>query len=112
MCLINYGDKSLPDLKSTTLSNLKPDFRYLYTNITDKLFTGSAENEFNNHSSLLQKENKTDITLKNSQVENKNKQKPENIIKTDDIISLQLQPDDKIELSEEEQALLAEDERN
>ena len=109
MCLMDYGDKSLPDLKSTTLSNLKPDFRYLYTNITDKLFTGSSEDEFNHHSSLLQNESKTDVILRDSHVEDKNKQKPENIIKTDALVSLQIQPDDKIELSEEEKALLAEE---
>ncbi|HBG48498.1 MAG TPA: hypothetical protein DDW90_03130, partial [Cyanobacteria bacterium UBA9971] len=47
MCLTNYGDKSLPDLKTTTLSNLKPDFKYLYTNITDSLFVGNQEAENN-----------------------------------------------------------------
>lgn len=43
MCLINLGDKSLADLKTTTLSALKPDYKYLYTNIADSLFVGSKE---------------------------------------------------------------------
>lgn len=43
MCLINFGDKSLSDIKTATLSNLKPDFKYLYANISDSLFTGSEE---------------------------------------------------------------------
>lgn len=39
-CLLNLGDRSA-DLKELTFSHLKPDFKYLYTNIADSLFIGS-----------------------------------------------------------------------
>ena len=103
MCLTNYGDKSLPDLKATTLSNLKPDFKYLYTNITDSLFVGNKETE----SAIILDEqqehkNQTDapITARANQDHNKN------ILNT----NIDIASDLKIELSEEEKALLSENE--
>jgi len=94
MCLINCGDKSLPDLKTTTLSNLKPDFKYLYTNITDSLFTGKQDNP----SPTVETESKTDVIPKG-------KQAPENNLET----TIQVPTDYKIELSEDEKALLEEE---
>ena len=103
MCLTNYGDKSLPDLKATTLSNLKPDFKYLYTNITDSLFVGNKETE----SAVIlddKQEHKnpaaTHTTAKANQDVNKN------ILNT----NIDIASDLKIELSEEEKALLSENE--
>ena len=98
MCLTNYGDKSLPDLKTTTLSNLKPDFKYLYTNITDSLFVGNQEAENNTQTvipNLIRDLSNNEQMLKQVQHDNN--------VNIDDISDL------KIELSEEEKALLSEE---
>ena len=102
MCLISSGDKSLPDIKTTTLSNLKPDFKYLYANVTDNLFVGDSENELAKIVPSSQKE----VSSQATEVIKFEEQKTSKNILTDgiDLIS-----DLKIELSEEEKALLSEE---
>ena len=105
MCLINCGDKSLPDIKTATLSNLKPDFKYLYANPVDSLFTGDK-----NISSQA-------VTEKSS--ESQPKEKPEKSKKEEEITHREFYNisdsyrdiDIKIELSEEEKALLDQEEQ-
>lgn len=96
MCLINYGDKSLSDIKTTTLLNIKPDFKYLYTNINDNLFTKNKENE-------------TTVLLSDQ----REREDLKTIKGTDSHVALLAfqndKEDDKIELSEEEKALLEEE---
>ncbi len=104
MSLINYGDKSLPDLKTTTLSNLKPDYKYLYTNITDSLFTGEA----NLHELPQAVDEQIDIHHPNEQISTEPDREIINIahVKEIEIINVD---DFNIELSEEEKALLTEE---
>jgi tetratricopeptide (TPR) repeat protein len=92
MCLINMGEKALPDIKSSTLSNLKPDFKYLYTNVADNLFTGSEE------SSVQVVEEATPI----------HEQKSSEKVLYRNFYNIS---DFKIELTEEEKALLGEEDK-
>lgn len=101
MCLINCGDKSLPDLKTTTLSNLKPDFKYLYANITDSLFIGNKETE----STVIPSEQQE---CKNPIATNIDLRPPANNKNTINT-NINIDSDLKIELSEEERALLTEE---
>ena len=120
MCLTNYGDKSLPDLKTTTLSNLKPDFKYLYTNITDSLFVGNQEAE-NNTQTIT---HNSQTVIPNTQpvipnlirdLSNNERMLPapsmaESGVQNDNNTGIDDISDLKIELSEEEKALLSENE--
>lgn len=101
MCLINYGDTSLPDIKTSTLSGLKPDFKYLYANISDTLFTGNKEEPVEENKFQENEPFKETLSVQSNPVSSM-----ESIIEP----GAEIFSDFKIELSEEEKALLNENE--
>jgi len=86
--LLNLGEKSVSEIKTTDFSPLKPDLKYMHVNITDTLFVN-----------------------KNSDISQENFSTREN-----NDFEINIQIDDfseaKIKLSPEEQALLAQNEEN
>ena len=91
--LLSLGGRS-SDLKEITLSSLKPDYRYLYANISDTLFVGSSDKS-EEHSKITQESRS--IKTQHQILDNK--------LLLNDSLTLP-----EIELSEEEKNLLTTEE--